>query len=251
MSISISPKNDYSFLFSNLNGSTSSNSLSSLTSLLSDYSSIKTGSYSKLMKAYYSKVDSEDTASDTKKNSAISTVSTAVKALNTLETKSDVLKESADALYTTGSDSVFKQTGIVDGTKQYDVDAIYKAVNSFVTDYNSVIKASDDVTDTTVSNRITNLKSISNTYKNSLDKMGITINEDNTLKLDADKFKASDMGSVKTLFNGTGSYGYSVSAQASLIGYASSSAANSANSYTSSGTYAYGYNAGSLFNGMF
>ena len=61
-------KQDYSFLFSGLNSSrNSSNNL--LTSInLSDYNSIKTGTYGKLLKAYYKKddVDTKDTSS--KKN---------------------------------------------------------------------------------------------------------------------------------------------------------------------------------------
>ena len=55
MSISINLKTDTSYLFSSLSNSSSNSGsgLDSLSSILSDYSSIKNGSYGKLLKAYY------------------------------------------------------------------------------------------------------------------------------------------------------------------------------------------------------
>ena len=44
---------------------------------------------------------------------------------------------------------VYKRQGVESTTKGYDTDAIYSAVNSFVTNYNSVMAAVDDVSDTT------------------------------------------------------------------------------------------------------
>ena len=56
MSITIQARTDYSYLFSSLG--TSSSSGTNL-NFLSDYASIKNGSYAKLMKAYYNNVDNE------------------------------------------------------------------------------------------------------------------------------------------------------------------------------------------------
>jgi len=62
MSIKIAAKTDYSSLFDSLPKNKTSNLTASvlgastdMTSLLTDYSTIKSGSYSKLLKAYYAK----------------------------------------------------------------------------------------------------------------------------------------------------------------------------------------------------
>ena len=148
MSINIQAKTNYSFLFSGLSSS-ASNALSG--NWLADYASIKNGSYGKLMKAYYAKDsgDSKTAASTiTKKDTA---TDTAKKALAKVETTTDALKESADALLATGKKDLFTQkdittkdeNGVESTTKGYDTDAIYSAVNSFVTNYNSVMAAVD------------------------------------------------------------------------------------------------------------
>ena len=162
MSINIQAKTNYSFLFSGLSSS-ASNALSG--NWLADYASIKNGSYGKLMKAYYGKENtaSKTAASDiTKKDT---TKETAKKALAKVETATDALKESADTLLATGKNDLFAQkdittkdeNGIETTTKGYDTSAIYNAVNSFVKNYNSVMAAVDDVSDTTVNNRTVSL----------------------------------------------------------------------------------------------
>ena len=178
-------------------------------------------------RAYYAKDsgDSKTAASTiTKKDTA---TDTAKKALAKVETTTDALKESADALLATGKKDLFTQkdittkdeNGVESTTKGYDTDAIYSAVNSFVTNYNSVMAAVDDVSDTTVNNRT---ESLGNTIANSkqLAKIGITMKNDGTLSLDKAAFMKADMSTVKSLFQGNGSYGYRVSAQSSMINFA-------------------------------
>lgn len=60
-------------------------------------------------------------------------------------------------------------------TKGYDTDAIYSAVNSFVTNYNSVMAAVDDVSDTTVNNRTESLGNTTIANSKQLAKIGITM----------------------------------------------------------------------------
>ena len=83
--------------------------------------------------------------------------------------------------------------------------------------------------------------------ENLLNKVGITINEDNSLSLDKDTFKAANESTVKTLFNNTGSYGYSVSASASFINYKADTEALKANTYNTTGNYSSNYTSGSIF----
>ena len=85
--------NDYSYLFSSLNQSTSG--VNSASSLLSDYASIKNGSYGKLMKAYYAK---DKTSGSSSKSSDTKADKTTIQNLNKVQTATEDLKKSADAL---------------------------------------------------------------------------------------------------------------------------------------------------------
>ena len=248
MSINIQAKTNYSFLFSGLSSS-ASNAVSG--NWLADYASIKNGSYGKLMKAYYAK-DSGDSKTAA---STIAKKDTAKKALAKVETTTDALKESADALLATGKKDLFAQkdittkdeNGVETSTKGYDIDAIYSAVNSFVTNYNSVMAAVDDVSDTTVNNRTESLGNTTIANSKQLAKIGITMKNDGTLSLDKDAFMKADMSAVKNLFQGNGSYGYRVSAQSSMINFAADHASTRTSLYTGTAGYTGAYNAGSLF----
>lgn len=248
MSINIQAKTNYSFLFSGLSSS-ASNALSG--KWLADYASIKNGSYGKLMKAYYAK-DSGDSKTAA---STITKKDTAKKALVKVETTTDALKESADALLATGKKDLFTQkdittkdeNGVESTTKGYDTDAIYSAVNSFVTNYNSVMAAVDDVSDTTVNNRTESLGNTTIANSKQLAKIGITMKNDGTLSLDKDAFMKADMSAVKNLFQGNGSYGYRVSAQSSMINFAADHASTRTSLYTGTAGYTGLYNTGNLF----
>ena len=252
MSINIQAKTNYSFLFSGLSSS-ASNAVSG--NWLADYASIKNGSYGKLMKAYYAK-DSGDskTAASHITNRTTSTEAQKT-ALAKVETTTDALKESADALLATGKKDLFAQkniitkdeNGVETSAKGYDIDAIYSAVNSFVTNYNSVMSAVDDVNDTTVNNRAESLGNTTIANSKQLAKIGITMKNDGTLSLDKDAFMKADMSAVKNLFQGNGSYGYRVSAQSSMINFAADHASARSSLYTGSAGYTGLYNAGNLF----
>lgn len=253
MGINIQAKTDYSYLFSGLGNGSSTGATSNF---LADYASIKNGSYSKLMKAYYSE-SSNDSVKGLVNNSKVSQADKTV--LNKVQTTTDALKESADILLENGSKSVFARKDITTTdengekttAKGYDVDAIYKAVNSFVEDYNAVINAVNDSDNDTVISRTESLVNSSIANHKLLNKIGITINDDSTLSVDKDTFEKADMNTVKTLFNGNGSYGYRASAQASLINFAAERAASQNSIYTVGGTLNNTYNSGTLFDSWF
>ena len=251
MSINIQAKTNYSFLFSGLSSS-ASNAASG--NWLSDYASIKNGSYGKLMKAYYAK-DSGDSKTAASTITKKDTTDTAKKALAKVETATDALKESADALLATGKKDLFAQkdittkdeNGVETTTKGYDTGTIYNAVNSFVKNYNSVMAAVDDVSDTTVNNRTESMGNTTIANSKQLAKIGITMKNDGTLSLDKDTFMKADMNTVKNLFQGNGSYGYRVSAQSSMINFAADHASTRSSLYTGTAGYTGTYNAGNLF----
>lgn len=257
MSINIQAKRDVSFLFPSLGSGAASVAGSNL---LSDYASIKNGSYAKLMKAYYKENASDSVKTAAKKSTqnrsgAVKT-SEETKAYTKVQTTSDALKESADALLDkslykqkdiTTTDENGKQTTV----KGYDTDSIYKAVSSFVNDYNAVINSMDSAEDDTLAGRVDYMSSQSSRNKKNLEAVGVSINKDGTLSLDKDVFMKSDMTKVKNLFGENGSYGYQVSAQASLINYAADRAANRGNSYNTKGSYNADFGNGNLFNSYF
>lgn len=247
MGITIQTKTDYSFLFSGLNNANTTSNFGMDTSWLSDYASIKNGSYGKLLKAYYSETSNDSVSSlvegrDKSSNSkTTSLTSDETKAYTEVQSATDALKESADALLEKGKDSVFSK----------ETDAIYNAVNSFVQDYNEVLAETADVDDNSIANRISNMVNTTAMNAEKLATVGITVNEDNTLAIDKDTFMKADMEQVKDLFNTTGAFGYSTSASASLINYSADYALSKANTYTLDGTYGNNYNIGNLFNSYF
>ncbi|MGN0341912.1 MAG: hypothetical protein ACI4DO_03885 [Roseburia sp.] len=236
-----------STLFSSLNtGSGSSNTLSGLYGInVTDYTTIRNGSYGKLMKAYYSDKDLPISQST-------STAKDSSNVLARVENSAENLKEAADDLLTVGNKSVFNKVDIKDEDgnvkKDYDTDAIYKKVNAFVTKYNSMIESGGDSNTTGVLTAVSSM--VNRTEQNSslLSQIGISIDEDNKLTLDEDTFKKSDMTIAKSLFNGTGSYGYQISAQASMANFYAENEAAKANTYTSSGLYTYNYTTGEIYN---
>ena len=245
MSINISAKNDYSYLFNSLN--TNRNSSLGNLNFLSDYASIKNGSYGKLMKAYFN-MDSDTgkkTSSGAEKKPAQTTSSSAdtTKTLASMQSSTDSLKESADALLKTDKESVFAEDAVT--------DKAYKAVSSFVEDYNSVLNASDKVNSSSILQRTANMVQATANSEDALAKVGITISEDNSLSIDKDTFMKADIADVKALFNGHNSYGYRVSAQSSLINFAADNEAAKANTYDFTGAYANNYSAGNIFNSLF
>ena len=255
ISINVGMKQDYSYLFQGL--STSNGSGFGNLNFLSDYASIKNGSYGKLMKAYYAKDASSEVSSlaHAKAKSSTSTAADDAKTLSEIKGAADGLKESADKLIDKGSASLFKQVdieskdenGVTTTSKGYDINAIYSAVSDFVKDYNKMINEGGDSEAKSIQNKMQSLVGAASANENLLAKVGITIGEDNTLSVDEKAFKSADMSTVKNLFNGNQSFAYRVSAQASLIDFAAETESSKANTYTSAGSYGNTYMSGSIF----
>lgn len=252
--INVNARQDYSYLFQSMTTSRG-NSLGNL-NFLSDYASIKNGSYGKLMKAYYAKDAADKAAStgkdtETKKNS-ISTAADSAKTLSEIEKAADTMKESADSLLVKGSKSVFrKKNEKATVSEEYDTDAIYKAVSGFVTGYNDLLSKTSAASSKNLQGKADTLAAVTSANAKLLSRVGITVNSDSSLSLDEEAFKKSDMGMVKNLFGTTGAYGYKVSAQASMIDYTAAKESTRSNTYTANGTYSNVYSAGNILNSFF
>ena len=242
-------------LFSSLGSSSSrygSVSTGGSNNILADYASIRNGSYYKLLKAYYKDVDSSGSSSLSQMvNSSTSISKDSTKKLARIEDSAEELKEAADAMLSKGKDNVFQKVDVKqeDGTvkQDYDKDAIYKMVNKFVDSYNSLLEETEDANTKSVTRNVSQMENLTEINKKALDKIGITVKKDGSLSIDKDEFMKADMENVKKLFNGTGSYGYSVSAKASMVDYYAQNEASKANTYGSSGAYNYNYTYGSNY----
>ena len=122
----ISFQNDYSFLFGNATNTTTGNTFS-----LSDYAMIKSGTYKKLMKAYYANTDNSfvNSVAGSKVASKDDTVQ-----IKKLQETSSALSDSAKALYSEKGKKLF------DEEKR---DDLVKAVSTLVKDYNSMVDAAN------------------------------------------------------------------------------------------------------------
>lgn len=254
MSISISARTDYSYLFSSLSSNNSTgNSNSSIFNLISDYNTIKSGSYGKLMKAYYTQNnDSVSKVAESKSGISKDTDQTIAK----VKSSSSDLYSSTEALLEKGSKSVFNkkevttkdENGVETTTQEYDTDAIYKAVSSFVDDYNSMLEYGSDSTNSKILNSLKTMITSTVANEKSLASIGITVEGNDTLSIDEETFKNADMAKVQSIFNGTGSYGYSINTKASFINMYAANDANSASGlYGSSASYLNSYNTGNIY----
>ena len=242
MSINAYNASSISALFSGLN---SSQTTSSYGIDFTTYNSIKNGSYSKLMKKYYSnKTASESDSISGSKNSA------SVKSTDAQKNNATRNRDNAAALVDSASElkktSLWTKTEKTDKdgntTKTYDTDKIAKAVSAFAKDYNSLVSSSADSSSRYVLNSASNMVSYTKANADLLKKIGISVGSDNKLTVDEDKLKSSDMAVVRSVFKDAGSYGQAVSGKASTIyGNAVSQLSELAtkNSYTSDGLYSY------------
>lgn len=244
MGISIQAKNDYSYLFSGLNTSSGGSGVGNL-NFLSDYAAIKNGSYGKLMKAYYAESNGTSTKSSGISSSVNKTNSMSkddTKTIAKVESATEGLKESADKLLEKGSKSVWAEN---------DMEKIYSAVSDLVKEYNSVLDTMDDVNSTSILSRAKNLTQNTAINEKLLAKVGVTINEDNTLSVDKKAFMEADKATVKSVFSGNSSFAYRVSTYASFMNFAAEQEADKAATYTGNGTYGNTYSEGSLFDSLF
>lgn len=248
--ISMYDSSSVSTLFSSL-GSSKSTGSGLFGINLSEYASIRSGSYGKLMRSYFSMDSTKGTSKsdDSTKNTiedlatTTSTSKDSTKTLAAIESDAKELTDSAKALYTRSNNKVFTK----DSGGSYDTDKIYKAVKRFADDYNSMLDTAGKSSTNRISRSVSSMKNETSYNEKPLKEIGITVDEKTgRLSVDETTFKGADTEKIKNLFNGTGSYAYSVATKAAMTeSYAKSEAAKS-NTYTKNGTYNYNYNSGNI-----
>lgn len=241
-------------------------STSSFYSSLGDYASIRTGNYKKLLKSYYAKTNAANSDSVNKSSSKnaykdlFSNTNIANQAMTEVKSDTDQLAKSAGELLTKGDKSLFNvknitttdaESGEKVTAKGYDMDAIAKAVKSFVSDYNAAVKSGASSQNSNVMRNTQYMTKQTSIYKNSLSDVGITIGDDNTLSLDEDKLKSANIETLKRMFNGSTSFAAQTVSRSRSIGQAATKAASATSTYGSTGQYNFYNNYASSYNWYF
>lgn len=204
--------------------------------MLSDYASIKNGSYQKMMKAYCAKREAEK---------ASVSGDTAQK-LKLMGSSADALKKSVEALSNpalwekmkfTGKD---EETGEETETEDYDWEAITKAVKSFVDHYNTVVEQTGNSDTKGVLQNAAWMTGMTEKTQKLLSKIGLHIGSGNKLELNEENLKKANINTLKSTFSGYGSFADRVSQKAGNISRAASVAsvaAKAKGTYTKNGKY--------------
>ncbi|MCR5674171.1 MAG: hypothetical protein K6G16_00530 [Lachnospiraceae bacterium] len=274
--MNVSYRQDTSYLFNSLSGgSTVNNSfgVSGLANLVSDYNTIKNGSYNKLVKAYYKKMGddgSETTVTAASKKSTDSSDvldrlldKTPKKETEDQTTKassklySQISSDAADVKKAVGALSedvavgnLYRERSITtkdaEGkeTSSWGVDreAIGKAVSGFVDSYNALLKSASEADNSTVSSRASSLARLAGSFGSQLKEIGITYDEKGALSLDKDKLAAADTEKIRSVFNGVNSFGDRAESAATMLKSGATTAASSASTYSANATGSYNYN---------
>lgn len=226
--------------------------------MISEYYSIKNGSYKKLLNAYYDKYGTESTKSD---NSSAKKVSNSISLdssaqLSQVKSSSGKLQESVSALLDkTQSKSLFKKIDTTDEDgnqiKDYDMDKIYQGIKSFADNYNATLETAGKSNVSTIQKGVSRMISTTKANEKMLKDIGITIGENNQLSVDESKLKGAEVSKIQSLFNATGSYGYSIGTKASEMNASASFEASKTNTYTYTGSYASSISTGDLYDSLF
>ncbi|MEG1847040.1 MAG: hypothetical protein RRX92_08935 [Lachnospiraceae bacterium] len=199
---------------------------------LADYSSIKNGSYKKVLNAYYAKNAKSETT-DTEKS------------LSRLKTSADSMTKAADAIV--NSKTLFEKkliktkdelTGKETEVEDYDREAIGKAMKNFVKEYNSFIDSAGKSDTGSVLKRTLWLTNMTKEHADLLGEVGISVGKDNKLEIDEGDLKKANITTLKTLFQGHNSYADKVSGKGNQISNdAAAAAAKMLKTYSQHGTF--------------
>ena len=215
MAISFNSTSSVNSFFNTSLGVKSSNTTGSINDLLTsgsitEYATIKSGTYKKLLSAYYAKDNSSEVASkkETLNNQGISTdASSASSALIDLK-KMDITEENKDE--------------------------VLEKAKEFAKVYNSVVdKLVDSDTKSVLQKGVWMTKAISS-YSNVLGSVGIQVGADNKLTIDDEKFKNANVEQLKSVFKGNMSVGSKISYKINQVENIALN--NGTTNYTSSGT---------------
>lgn len=201
--------------------------------MVSDYNSIKNGSYGKLMKSYYKgqagstnaagksdksnrnntldkimadrknpTISKEATAANAKLNSSLKTLTTALSALQSKDTyknKAANKNTAADKNENNANNSLAK-----------------RSLKDFVSSYNDAVKSSKKSTMNNISKNVANMMKAAKENEDKFKELGVNINRDGTLTVDEKKLNEADDERIAELFDGDKAMSFGSKAASSL-----------------------------------
>ena len=217
-------------------------SMGSSADWMSDYASIKNGSYGKLMKAYYSELKTDAVSAGSSAASTAGKRSSSKNILEKLEAEKKAPKvskaaEKSNTALTAGLSSLQSSVSALRDSNTFTdtagglsaADKTLSAVKSYVKDYNSVVTAAKGSTLSNKTSYVSNIMNSTSANKNKLADIGITVNSNGTMSLDETKLKAASVSKIQDLFSSTDimSYGSTVSSRLQFAGTTAASGAAS------------------------
>jgi len=228
--INVDSNQDYSYLFQNL--SSSGSGMGNL-NFLSDYASIKNGSYGKLMKAYYGTGQTSGSLPDSTKRSSANILEKLDQEKRNPKVSKDV--QEANSSLTSGLSKLKNSIASLQNDDTYTstdngvsaADKVVSAVKTFVSDYNKVVTAAKGSTLTSQTAYVANMMSATSANADKLAEIGVKVNAKGTLEINETALKAADLSKVQQLFSSEDVMSYG-SRLASRVQFANttSSAAN-------------------------
>ena len=212
--------NDYSSLFNSMLGGGSSygSSGTSFLSSLGDLQMIQSGVYKKALTAYYKKAKEADADSDSESISGSGKADSNVK-LSSLKSAANKLSDATAKLQ---KEDYSKVTG----------EDILDEAKNFVDSYNTTLNSTKNMNSYSILQTAVWMTEQMNTGEGLLNKVGISINADNTLSLDEDKFKEASSSDLKALFEGSGSFASRIASKASSLANQSANQLSVNNGYS-------------------
>lgn len=220
---------DYTSLFNSL-PKTSESSGGGLTNLATEFNSIRSGSYGKLLSAYYKKMNSGDSATEA------------------------IQKENENRKLVGGNASSLKSAAKTLSKMNFaeasEEDSL-KAIKDFVSSYNSVIDTADDVNSKGILRNAVWMTNITQKSAGLLNELGISIGKDNKLTLDETKWASANTSTKTALFNGRQGFAEKMIYKASQMTNSSAEKASfTASAYKDNGDYTK-VNAQSMYEDLF
>lgn len=203
---------------SSLFGGSNSNASSGMLGIdFSNYSSIKSGSYYKMLKKYYSSNASVDSNSEDVKK----------------------YQEKVDRMADASADLSYSLNEVMHADYSAEKrDDLLKDVEKFVEDYNNTINKAGDSDSKSVLQKAKWMTNMTKQYSDLLADVGISVGSDNKLKLDTKTFKEADSDTMKDVFGvNPNSFANKVLYKAEQLYSLSKTYGSSATAYTSAGTY--------------
>ena len=212
-----------------------------LAGMIGDYNSIKSGSYGKLLRSYYSEAAgglSNSNSKTTKTSNVLDkileerkhpTVSKEVSSANSkLSSSVSGLKS---ALATLQSESTYKDTENGSSAR----DKMTSALKNYVSSYNDAVESSKRSTMSNVSGNIAGMMKATKENEETLKELGITINNDGTINLNEKKLQTAEFDKISEIFDGNKamSYGSKVASRLNRASYYTTTGTTAASDSTS------------------